>query len=62
MFELTKKDDNHHVRYTFNPVNNGQCELEYCVWVREGDISERFSPANIQTILQKLKTVVETTK
>lgn len=59
MFELTKKDDAHHVRYIFNPLNSVQCELEYCVWVEAGDVAERFSASNIQAILGNLKAVME---
>ena len=62
MFELTKKDDNHHVKYTFKPFGDNQCELEYYVWVDNGDIDERFSRENIQKILQKLKDVIEEPK
>jgi len=59
MFELTKRDDNHHVKYTLRPIDNSKCELEYRVWVEAGKVSERFSQANIQAILHKLKRVVE---
>ena len=59
MFEMTKKDDNHHVRYIFNPLNNNHCELEYRVHVDSGEVSERFSEDNIQKILQELKAVIE---
>lgn len=59
MFEMTKKSDNTHVKYTFKPLTDLQCELEYLVWVSEGELSERFSEAAIEDILQKLKTVIE---
>ena len=59
MFELTKLDDNHHVRFTFTPINDSKCKLEYCVHVNSGELSERFSGSAIQDILQKLKEVVE---
>ena len=59
MFEMTKKGDNTHVQYTFMPVDNSHCELEYCVWVDAGEIDERFSKENIKDILQKLKNVIE---
>ncbi len=59
MFEMTKKGDNTHVKYTFNSLNDHQCELEYLVRVSEGELSVRFSEANIQNILQELKTVIE---
>jgi len=59
MFELTKKDDGHHVKYTFKPSDDDSCELEYLVWVEDGVVSDRFSVDNIQAILKKLKTVIE---
>lgn len=60
MFELTKQDDSHHVKYALASLSDGSCELEYCVWVEEGEVSERFSPEAIKTILAKLKTTIET--
>lgn len=59
MFEMTKSGDDTHVRYTFRPLEQRRCELEYSVWVSNGNISERFSQANIRTILNKLKSVIE---
>ena len=59
MFELTKKDDDHHVKSTFKSLDNGQCELEYYVWVDSGDIDGRFAQDKIENILQKLKVVME---
>lgn len=60
MFELTKKGDSVHVKYTFSAMGYGRCELEYSVHVDEGTIPERFSPESIQAILSKLKEVIET--
>jgi len=62
MFELTKKDDNHHVKYTFQPLGDNRCELEYHVWVDGGDVDERFAQGNVQKMLQKLKDVIEEPK
>jgi uncharacterized protein YndB with AHSA1/START domain len=59
MFEMTKKGDSTHVKYTFKPISNTQCELEYMVWISDGTLGERFSESNIQNILQKLKHVIE---
>lgn len=59
MFEMTKKGDNTHVKYTFKPLGDNQCELEYLVWISEGELSERFSEANVQDILRGLKRVIE---
>lgn len=59
MFAITKKGDKTHVKYTFKPLSNNQCELEYYAWVDDGEISERFTQENIQKILLKLSQVVE---
>ena len=59
MFELTKRDDNHHVKYTLRPIDDSKCELEYGVWVDTGEVSQRFGPDSIESILQKLKAVME---
>ena len=61
MFEMTKRGDSTHVQYTFKADGDNQCELEYYVWVDDGEISERFSQENIQTILRSLKAVIEAT-
>lgn len=59
MFEMRKVGDNHRVRYTFRSVGDSQCELEYRVVVDGGEISQRFSRENIQSILGDLKGFVE---
>lgn len=59
MFELTKKGDNIHVKYTFKPLSDGQCELVYSAWIEDGELNERFSVDNIQAILHSLKGVIE---
>ena len=59
MFEMTKKDDNHHVRYTFKPTDDSSCELEYYVWIEEGELSERFSKENLKIIVASLKEVID---
>src|SRR3990167_801702 len=55
MFAMTEKDSNIHVKYTFKPLNDKQCELEYYVWVDSGDLGGPFTQDNLQNILQKLK-------
>ncbi len=59
IFELTKKNDSHHIKYMFESLDDGSCKLEYHVWVAEGEVSERFSSDRIQEILKNLKTAVE---
>jgi len=58
MFEMTKKEDNHHVLYTFKSLGDSQCELEYHVWTN-GELRGAFTQKTIQKILQKLKSVIE---
>ena len=59
MFEMKKKGDDHHIRYTFIPLPDNRCELQYLVWVEGRVISDRFSNENIIRILTKLKQVAE---
>ena len=55
MFELTSKDGNYHVRYTYKPIDNFTSELEYYEWVDKGELQE---PYNVE-ILKKLKSIIE---
>lgn len=59
MFAMSEKDSNIHVKYTFKPLNDKQCELEYYVWVESGDLGEPFTQNNLQNILRKLKSIIE---
>ncbi|HEY4963182.1 MAG TPA: hypothetical protein VIH90_00610 [Candidatus Saccharimonadales bacterium] len=59
MFEMSEKNSDIHVKYTFKPLGDDQCELEYYVRVDSGDLSEPFTEDNIQNILIKLKEVIE---
>jgi hypothetical protein len=59
IFTMHEKGSSVHVRYTFRPLGDEQCELEYYVWVDSGELVEPFTPKNLQNILQKLKDVIE---
>src|SRR5512133_1856522 len=56
-FTMDEKDNGIHVKYTFKPLGDNQCELEYYVWADNGDLREPFTQDNLQGILQKLKNV-----
>ncbi|HUC89888.1 MAG TPA: NUDIX domain-containing protein [Patescibacteria group bacterium] len=62
VFTMDEKDSGIHVKYTFKPLGDNQCGLEYCVWADNGDICEPFTQDNLQGILQKLKNVIEAPK
>ena len=55
MFELSRINGNYHVRYTFTPTDEGNCEFEYYEWVDEGELDDTFS----QDVLEKLKRIME---
>lgn len=59
MFEMTKKDDDHHIQYTFKPLSDTCCELEYYVWTDGDKLRGAFNEPNIENILKKLKSVTE---
>ncbi|HEV2402645.1 MAG TPA: SRPBCC family protein [Candidatus Saccharimonadales bacterium] len=59
MFVWTEKGSDMHVKYTFKPLGDKRCELEYCVWLDSGELQEPFTRDNLQAILQKLKRVME---
>lgn len=59
MFTMTEKGSHIHVQYTFKPLGDDQCELEYYVWVDSGDIGWPFTQDNLENIVQKLKEVIE---
>jgi hypothetical protein len=62
MFTMTEKNSNIHVRYTFQPLNDKQCELGYYVWVDSGGLKAPFTKDNVRNIIQKLKDVIEQTE
>jgi len=55
LFELVSENGNYHVRYTYKPLGDNVCELEYYEWVDSGEIAEPFD----QKILEKLKLIIE---
>lgn len=55
MFEMTSRDGNYHVKYTFRPINENLTEMEYYEWVDNDELEEPFTIE----ILEKLKRVLE---
>jgi len=56
LFELTAKDGNYHVRYTFMPVDKQSCSLDYHEWVESGELADH---SYLKTALQKFKFLLE---
>jgi hypothetical protein len=56
LFELTARDGNYHVRYTFIPLSDHSCTLDYYEWVDSGDLEDH---SFLQSALQKLKSLLE---
>jgi uncharacterized protein YndB with AHSA1/START domain len=55
LFVLTRINGDYNVRYTFTPIDENSCELEYHEWVDEGELDDTFS----QEVLEKLKKIIE---
>lgn len=58
MFTFSSKSSTYHVRYTFTPIDENSCELEYYEWVDEGKLDDPFTMDN----MEKLKEVIENEK
>ena len=55
LFEFVASDKNYHVKYTFTPLSESTCELEYFEWVETGQLEAPFT----MVVLEKLKAALE---
>lgn len=55
MFIFSSTNSSYHVKYTFTPIDENSCELEYYEWVDEGELNNPFT----MEPLQKLKELME---
>jgi len=55
LFELTARDGNYHNRYTFIPLSDDSCALDYYEWVEDGELENPF----LNVHLLKLKSLLE---
>ena len=54
VFELTAKDNNYHVRYTYTEPQDGITEMEYFEWVDQGELDAPFT----QGVLEELRSII----
>lgn len=59
MFIFSKKGGEYHVKYTFTPLGQNQCELEYSEWTDSGSMEGLFDHKTLTGVLNKLKMVIE---
>lgn len=60
MFVLSQKNDDFNVGYSFKPLSGGVAtKLEYRVWKDDGDLQESLTIEVLNSILKKLKEIVE---
>jgi len=55
VFAFVASDKNYHVQYTFTPLTDSTCELEYLEWVETGELEVPFT----MVVLEKLKAALE---
>ena len=58
IFQLDATHQDYKMRYTYTSISSTETELEYYEWSESGQLHSTF----MQEILDKLKTVLETTK
>lgn len=60
MFVLKKMDDDFYVEYRLNPGGDHVAELEYRIWKDQGHLPKSLDAKMLETILKRLKEVIET--
>jgi len=55
VFTLSDLNNNYHVRYTYKKLIDKQTKMEYCEWMKNGELKNPFT----EDILQNLKSVLE---
>lgn len=55
VFTLSDSGSSYSVRYTYKPLTDTSCEMEYFEWVEEGELDSPFE----MTVLETLKKLLE---